>query len=288
MSAWRVTSARQYEDAAGSRLQFEEPSQGRQTSTGIARAASFFLPLRLHLGLPILGAATPSWRDLKHSGLSDNAPPMEAPPNPDFWNRAARTREFTHPLDRERLTRLLPRDAVILDFGCGQGRLTGELIGLGYINVLGLDSSTEMIRIARQRVPDAGFAENDGEQLPCGDASLDAVLLFAVLTCIPADEAQKNLLREFKRVLRPGGLLLISDYPLQSDARNLQRYETFQQELGGWGRFRLPGGAVLRHHAREWFADLLAGFRVEEAVELDARTMNGNPARILQLWAQRE
>ncbi|HEV7606523.1 MAG TPA: class I SAM-dependent methyltransferase [Steroidobacteraceae bacterium] len=212
---------------------------------------------------------------------------MEAPDNPEFWNRAARTREFTHPLDRERLTRLLPRDAVILDYGCGQGRLAGELIELGYINVLGIDSSAEMIRIARERVPDAGFAENDGEHLPCGDASVDAVLLFAVLTCIAADDAQKNLLREFKRILRPGGLLLVSDYPLQADARNLQRYELFAQELGGYGRFRLAGGAVLRHHSREWFDDLLTGFQVEEPVELDAKTMNGNPARILQLWAHR-
>jgi SAM-dependent methyltransferase len=212
---------------------------------------------------------------------------MEAPHNLEFWNRAAGTREFTHPLDRERLTRLLPRDAVILDYGCGQGRLTQELIELGYINVLGLDSSAEMIRIARERVPDAGFAETDGEPLPCGDSSVDAVLLFAVLTCIPADEAQQNLLREFKRILRPGGLLLISDYPLQSDARNLQRYESFAAELGGHGRFRLPEGAVLRHHSREWLDHLLVEFRVEEAVELDAKTMNGNPARILQLWAQR-
>ena len=55
---------------------------------------------------------------------------------------------------------------------------------------------------------------------------------------------------------------------------------------GGYGRFRLPDGAVLRHHSREWFDELLADFRVEESVELDARTMNGNPARILQMWAR--
>ena len=210
---------------------------------------------------------------------------MEAPERPEFWNRAATRRRFTHPLDRERLTRLLPRDAVILDYGCGQGRLSGELVELGYVNVLGIDSSPEMIRIAREEVPDAGFVENDGEHLPCGDATLDAVLLFAVLTCIASDDAQKNLLREFKRILRPGGLLLISDYPLQKDERNLQRYEIFANELGR-GRFRLADGAVMRHHAREWFDELLAEFSVEDAVELDAQTMNGNAARILQLWAR--
>jgi SAM-dependent methyltransferase len=211
---------------------------------------------------------------------------MEAQNDKEFWDRAATNRRFTHPLDRERLTRALPRDAIILDYGCGQGRLSSQLVELGYVNVLGIDSSPEMIRIAREEVPDAGFVENDGARIPCGDATLDAVLLFAVLTCIPSDDAQKNLLREFKRILRPGGLLLVSDYPLQTDDRNLRRYETFARELGGYGRFRLPDGALLRHHPREWFDELLADFRVEESLELDARTMNGNPARILQMWAR--
>jgi len=212
---------------------------------------------------------------------------MEAPNNPEFWNRAASTKQFSHPLDHERLTRALPRDAVILDYGCGQGRLSRELVDRGFVNVLGIDTSPEMVRIASEQVPEAGFQTIEGERLPCGDASIDAVLLFAVLTCIPADDAQKKLVAEFRRILRPGGLLLVSDYPLQTDPRNLTRYEEFKDQFGGYGRFRLQGGAILRHHPREWFDELLEGFRIEEAVDLDAKTMNGNPARILQLWARR-
>jgi SAM-dependent methyltransferase len=105
-------------------------------------------------------------------------------------------------------------------------------------------------------------------------------------TCIAAGDAQKNLLREFKRILRPDGLLLISDYPLQTDQRNLARYRAFADEPGGYGSFRLPEGVLLRHHRREWFAELLAEYRVEESVELETKTMNGNPARVLQLWAR--
>jgi hypothetical protein len=158
--------------------------------------------------------------------------PLEAPDQTPFWNHAAGTKEFTHPLDHSRFTRRVAPGAHILDFGCGQGRLC------------------------------------------------------AVLTCIPVDSAQTNLVREFKRILRPGGLLLISDYPLQTDERNLRRYATFAPEFSSYGTFRLPDGAVVRHHRREWLTELLAGFEIEESLELDARTMNGNPARILQLWAR--
>ena len=210
---------------------------------------------------------------------------MEAPDNPDFWNRAASTKRFTHPFDQAHFSGAVPLGARILDYGCGQGRLTAELIDLGYTSVLGIDSSPQMVRLAIENNPAATFLVNDGERLPVADASVDAVLLFAVLTCIPSDDHQKNLLREFKRILRPGGLLLISDYPLQTDARNLQRYKAHAADLGGYGRFRLPDGAVLRHHPRAWFDELLADFAILEAHELDAQTMNGNPARILQLWA---
>ncbi len=204
-----------------------------------------------------------------------------------WWNRNS-GKPFAHTLDAERFSRTVPLDARILDYGCGQGRLCGELARLGYQNYCGIDFASEMLRVARERNPGGRFLANEGTGVPAGAQSFDAVLLFAVLTCIPDDAAQKKLLAEFKRILAPGGLLLLSDYPLQADARNLDRYRRFADELGGYGRFRIDDGAVLRHHRREWFEELLAGFTVEHAAEIDGLTMNGNPARILQLWARRE
>jgi ubiquinone/menaquinone biosynthesis C-methylase UbiE len=212
---------------------------------------------------------------------------MAAPDQTRFWNQAAGTKTFTHPLDHARFTNAVSRDARILDFGCGQGRLCAELVELGFRNVIGVDSSAEMIRAARERCPDSGFVVNDGSQLPFAADSFDVVLLFAVLTCIPDDAEQKNLLNEFKRILRPDGLLLISDYPLQTDTRNLERYAQFAHTPGGYGSFRLAEGTLLRHHRREWFPELLAGFGIEESVERDWLTMNGNPARITQLWCRK-
>jgi SAM-dependent methyltransferase len=212
---------------------------------------------------------------------------MRTHPDPTaFWDAASASTRFTHPLDVARFALQVDRSGDILDFGCGQGRLCAELAHHGYTNITGVDSSPEMIRIAAQ-LPAGRFLVNDGVALPFDDNSFDVVLLFAVLTCIPDGSHQKRLVANLRRVLRPGGLLLISDYPLQTDARNRERYERFEEETGQYGKFRLPDGLTLRHHSREWFDELLADFRVEHVADLDARTMNGNPAHINQFWARK-
>lgn len=206
-----------------------------------------------------------------------------------FWDRAAGSKVFSHPLDHDRFMREVGVDAAVLDYGCGRGRLCGELAQRGFRNLTGVDYSPEMVDAARREHPHLDFSVVDGDVLPFADARFDAVLLFAVLTCIASDVAQRNLIAEVGRVLRPGGLLLVSDYPLQTDTRNLTRYDAYAQESGGrdaYGTFRLPDGGLVRHHRREWFSDLFAGWSIVREVEFDATTMNGNPARIVQIWAR--
>lgn len=204
-----------------------------------------------------------------------------------FWNQAATRKTFTHTLDIARLARSVGVDAPILDYGCGQGRLCAELAQHGYQDVLGVDFSEGMIQQARQQHPGLRFQVVDGRSIPLADDSVAAVLLFAVLTCIPSDSDQQQLIADISRVLRPGGLLVISDYPLQSDARNRERYARHAQEFDAYGTFRLPDGAAVRHHDAAWLDTLLAGFAVDQKSELDAVTMNGNPARIVQIWARK-
>jgi 2-polyprenyl-3-methyl-5-hydroxy-6-metoxy-1,4-benzoquinol methylase len=73
--------------------------------------------------------------------------PMAALDQNRFWNQAAGTKTFTHPLDHARFTNAVSRAARILDFGCGQGRLCAELVELGYTNVVGV--SFPMMRSRR-------------------------------------------------------------------------------------------------------------------------------------------
>lgn len=206
----------------------------------------------------------------------------------DFWDRSAASKVFSHALAHARFVREVGADAAVLDYGCGRGRLCDELVQRGFANVVGVDYSPEMIEAAKREHPTLNVSVVDGSVLPFADESFDAVLLFAVLTCIPSDAAQCELVAQISRVLKCGGLLLISDYPLQTDARNVERYTAFAREFGAYGTFRLPNGGVVRHHRREWFTELLHGYSIRAEIDMDAKTMNGNPARIVQLWARRE
>lgn len=205
----------------------------------------------------------------------------------DFWDRSAASKVFSHPLDHARFAREVSAEAAVLDYGCGRGRLCAELAQRGFASVVGVDYSPQMIEAAKREHPKLYVAVVDGSVLPFADESLDAVLLFAVLTCIPSDTAQRELMAQISRVLKRGGLLLISDYPLQTDARNVERYSAFAQEFAVHRTFRLPNGGVVRHHQREWFAELLDGYSIHDEIDIDATTMNGNPAHIVQILARR-
>jgi SAM-dependent methyltransferase len=74
--------------------------------------------------------------------------------------------------------------------------------------VTGIDSSPDMLAIARAKVPGAEFREGDLHHLPVPDQHADVVVCALALSHVP-DLAP--VLAEFTRVLRPGGHLVISD-----------------------------------------------------------------------------
>ena len=198
----------------------------------------------------------------------------------DYWTRVAWEKEFSHPLDVERLAPALPRDARVLDLGCGYGRTVAALRAAGWRDVVGVDSAPGMIARGRSEHPELDLRLVPEGPLPFEDASFDAVLLFAVLTCIPDDDEQRALVREARRVLRPGGVLYVSDLLLQDDARNRARYDRR-------GVFELPEGVVLRHHDPAWVDALLAAFERLSWTEPDVTTMNGHSARAFQFLGRR-
>lgn len=200
-----------------------------------------------------------------------------------YWNTTGAVKTFGHPVEPAWLDRI-DRRARILDYGCGYGRVSGLLAERGFVTVEGLDPASNLIARARELRPDLRFAVlDDPPRLRHDDDSVDAVFLFAVLTCVPADSGQRELVAELRRVLRPGGLLYLSDLCLQDDQRNRDRYDRFAAKYGTHGIFETGDGAVCRHHTLDWLHTLFSGFDVVASREVHVDTMNGHPARATQL-----
>jgi SAM-dependent methyltransferase len=206
-----------------------------------------------------------------------------------YWDAVAEEKRFTHPLHLPWLDSV-PCEAAALDYGCGYGRTTTELARAGFGDVLGVDTSPGMIDRARRLHPDLRFTVLDAPPaVPCADGSFGAAALFAVLTCVPEDHAQRGIVAELARVLEPGGLLLVSDLPLQDDPRNRERYARFAERYGTYGVFETSDGAVCRHHDEAWLLSLLSegGFTVTDRRRIGVATMNGRDAAGVQFLAAR-
>ena len=107
----------------------------------------------------------------------------------------------------------------VLDAGMGGGRILAELARSGW-TVSGIDASIEMVSVARKQLQGraARVEQASIELLPFADESFDAVVATGVLEYADVQRA----VRELRRVLRPGGLAVVS-YPNPRNAYAIWR-----------------------------------------------------------------
>ena len=196
-----------------------------------------------------------------------------------YWDRVAREKKFTIPVSMELFNERLGDDAAILDLGCGYGRVLYELKASGFLNLAGVDLSEKMIEIAKANLPGVDLKVNTGSEISYGDGCFDAVIITAVLTCIPDDDEQKRLIAEIERVLKPGGIVYIYDFLINEDQRNLERYDKYKQKYGKYGVFELDDAVTLRHHALEWISELTSVFTELSFEEKTFATMHSHESR---------
>ncbi|MFI7316826.1 class I SAM-dependent DNA methyltransferase [Streptomyces venezuelae] len=95
----------------------------------------------------------------------------------------------------------------VADVGCGPGHVTAHLHGLG-VDAFGIDLSPVMIDVARRDHPHLRFEVGSMTDLDLADTSVAGLLAFWSLIHVP-DEAVPTVFGHFRRVLRPGGPLLL-------------------------------------------------------------------------------
>jgi ubiquinone/menaquinone biosynthesis C-methylase UbiE len=122
----------------------------------------------------------------------------------------------------EIVTENLPRVRKVLDLGCGTGMLLSLLARRSEF-VVGVDSSPEMLELARKRRGSAALVLADADHLPFADRSFDAVISVTLLQNMPDPAAT---VREVARVAKPEGILILT---------TLKRKHSLG-ELEGWVR----------------------------------------------------
>jgi len=157
----------------------------------------------------------------------------------------------------------LPRDARILDAGCGSGRTLEELADYG--TVAGLELNPDAAQVARGR----GFEVEVGrlEELPWPSHTFELITCLDVIEHVPDDRAA---LRELRRVSRPGGWLLAT-------VPAYQALWSYHDEANH--HYRRYGRATLRAAVAD------AGWRLERMTSFN--TLLFPPAAVVRLAQRR-
>jgi SAM-dependent methyltransferase len=243
----------------------------------------------------------------------------------EAWARTFHGSAFSRRTAASHAAFLLPSLAPgqrVLDLGCGPGGITRGLADAVSPSgeVVGVDADEVYLELARAAVPAARFERADAADLPFDDDSFDVAFLSAVLQHVASPEA---VLAEVRRVVRPGGVVGVSDadldgfllHPMSDGLRAAVALDRRTRRNPDVGR-RLPellhgagfedieftavasvvrgdaGGAVRRLEAEPFVAHAVAQGWVADAGELAAmaaawRAWASSPGSVfVTLWCQ--
>ena len=103
----------------------------------------------------------------------------------------------------------LPKKGRVLDLGCGTGYPAAKFFSEKGYEVMGVDISERMLKIAKGVVPDGKFIKKDMTKINFPKNSFDIIVSFQSILHIPKNE-QKKLLQKVYEILNPEGKILIS------------------------------------------------------------------------------
>src|SRR5436190_6144262 len=145
----------------------------------------------------------------------------------------------------------------VLDAGCGVGYGSSMLAEAGSAEVVGVDVAEAVLEVARMRMPaNVELRTGDVRKLAFDDASFDVVVCFEVIEHIDRRDA---MLGELRRVLAPGGVLLVSspnrDVYVPGNPHHV--FEYTPDELRDALAERFENVALWRQH--DWIASAMLG-----------------------------
>lgn len=186
------------------------------------------------------------------------------------WNSAAEKVNFNLEIDVSGFTRIVPKDTTILDYGCGYGRTCETLNSKGYSNVVGVDSSSEMIKRGNKEYPHLSLSQSNEIEIKYPDGHFGAIVLCALLTCCPDHQAKINILAEIYRLLEHGGILHLVEFCSEQE-------KTFNSDFG----------VSMNHQPPNELRALVNKFTELKFEIVQTQTMTGKSATAVSYFGQK-
>jgi len=171
----------------------------------------------------------------------------------------------------------LPAQSCVLDIGCGTGLLTVRIAEQHpQADVVGIDASKPMIDVATRKraMANCHFKQALGEELPFPDNHFELVTSALFFHHVDRELKQRTL-QEIRRVLKPGGTLLIADmdrpytalgWAMSWTAWKLLRQPEIKENMDGVLREEIDHAGFINHHELGKFSGYIRVFQAQRSV----------------------
>jgi ubiquinone/menaquinone biosynthesis C-methylase UbiE len=181
-------------------------------------------------------------------------------------------------MDQVAVALRLPKESKVLDAGCGEGATAIYLAKKYGFLITGIDLLEESIEIASNNVAESNTSTNflvgDFNKLPYPDNTFDGI--YAIETIVHGSNP-KATLKEFKRVLKPKGHLVIADYTWEKVSNLPKRYRPVMNWINN--DVAAPGALIIWPN---WYEKSLAEYEFKN-VQVKNITANVMPM-IIWFW----
>jgi len=130
---------------------------------------------------------------------------------------------FNYEQDAEFVDSILKKYQIkeFLEIGCGSGHLANLLVKMGY-KIAGVDLYEEMLQIARKRLPEIQFIQQDIRKLKL-DRKFDAIIAMGrMFTYMTTNEDVEQSIGSIASYLNPGGIILFDNFSAPHFVKNFQ------------------------------------------------------------------
>jgi ubiquinone/menaquinone biosynthesis C-methylase UbiE len=148
----------------------------------------------------------------------------------------------------------LQKDDAILDFGCGSGVYVNHFAENSK-DIRGVDLSKDMITRAAGLYPGKQFFQEESDNLPFESNSIDKIYCHSVFQYFSSEAYAKGVIDELKRVLKPGGKILIMDVMDLSKKESYLKFRSSFSESPQW-KSSIKGEVTHRYYKKSFFNHL--------------------------------